>query len=71
MTVAKTLGNTFKNTYSPTTFGGVIYDSDFYTEYGGEEAKESSIAGRIINAWKFDQQCLRNSELRDNRKLYK
>lgn len=48
-----------------TTFSGIIYESDFCTEYSGGEAKESAIAGRIFNAWKFDQQCRRNAELRD------
>lgn len=65
MTGTKTLCSTFKNTYQPTTFGGIIYESDFCTEYGGGEARESAIAGRIFNAWKFDQQCRRNAEIRD------
>lgn len=71
MTGTKTICNTFRNTYQPNTFGGIIYESDFDTEYRGQENDASFIASRISSSWKFDQQCLRNSELRDNRKLHK
>ena len=40
-----------------TTFGGLIYPSDFNTDYRGNDQKESSIAKRIASDWKFDQQC--------------
>lgn len=71
MTGTKTICNTFKNTYQPNTFGGIIYESDFDTEHRGYEAKESAVASRILNAWKFDQQCLRNAELRNFSKSHK
>lgn len=42
------------------TFGGVIYSSDFDTEYSGKSNTESKHAGRIISSWRFDMQCEAN-----------
>lgn len=51
-----------------TTFGGIIYPSDFNTDYRGKDNTNGSfIAQRIISDWKFDKQCKTNRE-RDNRK---
>lgn len=41
-----------------TTFGGVIFPSDFCTDYEGTR----NIAGRIMSDWKFDAQCKKNRE---------
>lgn len=72
MAGTRTICNTFKHTYQSNTFGGIIYESDFDTEYRVQEANGSSfIASRIASSWKFDQQCLRNSELRDKKELHK
>ena len=46
------------------TFGGVIIESDYSTEYNAHTSKASFIASRIATARKFDNQCLRNSEAR-------
>lgn len=43
-----------------TTFGGVIYESDFETDYRGKDQKESSIARRIEADKRFDMQCMKN-----------
>lgn len=41
-----------------TTFGGIICESDFNTEFRKDNSKNgSSIASRIISDWKFDEQC--------------
>lgn len=42
------------------TYGGYIFTSDFCTDYEGTR----NIAERIINDWKFDKQCKKNSEAR-------
>lgn len=46
------------------TFGGIIIESDYSTEYNARTSKASFIASRIATARKFDYQCLRNSEAR-------
>lgn len=42
------------------TYGGYIFASDFCTDYEGTR----NIAEKIINDWKFDKQCKKNSEAR-------
>lgn len=45
-----------------TTFGGIIYPSDFNTDYNGKSNKDGShIASRIIQDQRFDEQCRKNS----------
>lgn len=57
---------TFKSSHRPfktelhRTFGGIICESDYNTEYRGQNSKQSSIATRIVAAWKFDYQCKQN-----------
>lgn len=69
--------NSTRNYYTPSnyadhsTFGGTIYLSDFATDYVGKSQKDSSIARRIMSDWKFDQQCKRNREKGDIRKIKK
>ena len=59
---------TFKPSHYPSrqelhsTFGGIIIESDYSTEYN---ARTSS---RIATARKFDYQCLRNAETRERGK---
>lgn len=46
--------------YKPdhSTFGGLIFESDFNTEYRcNSHKKGSSIADRIVSDWKFDESC--------------
>lgn len=44
-----------------TKFGGLIYPSDFNTDYRGKTNKNGSeIANRIVGDKKFDEQCKRN-----------
>ncbi len=45
------------------TFGGIIYSSDFDTEY----RKTHNIASRIVSDWRFDEMCQKNSLARDKR----
>lgn len=54
----------------PTRFGGVIYLSDFETDYRGKDQKESSIAKRIESDFKFDHQCRKNIRDRNKRKEF-
>lgn len=43
------------------TFGGLIYVSDFNTEYTGiKNQKRSRVAERIISDFTFDKQCKKN-----------
>ena len=50
------------------TFGGIIIESDYCTEYNTRTSKASFIASRIATARKFDYQCLRNAESRERGK---
>lgn len=50
------------------TFGGIIIESDYSTEYNTRTSKASFIASRIATARKFDYQCLRNAESRERGK---
>lgn len=44
-----------------TQFGGLIYPSDFNTDYRGKDnINGSAIAGRIISDQQFDEQCRKN-----------
>ena len=50
-----------------TTFGGMIYASDFDTE----KWDSRNIAHRIAADLKFDERCRRFAEFRDKQKNYK
>lgn len=43
-----------------TNFGGLIYQSDFNTEYCN-----GNIASRITSDWRFDKKCKTNAEYRN------
>ena len=50
---------TYKTNY--TQFGGIIYLSDFNTDYRGKDnTNGSAIANRIAQDKKFDEQCRKN-----------
>lgn len=54
-----------------TKFGGIIYSSDFNTDYRGKDNTNGSpIAGRIIQDHKFDKQCRKNREDQERNKQY-
>lgn len=54
-----------------TKFGGLIYPSDFDTNYRGKDnTYGSSIAMRIISDRKFDDQCKKNKECIRRNKQY-
>lgn len=49
-----------------TTFGGIIYPSDYNTEIGRNfNTKGSPIASRIISDKNFDNRCRKNIELKN------
>lgn len=48
-------------------FSGLIYQTDFDTEYN----REKNIASRIAADWRFDEQCRKDSKLRDKQKKRK
>ena len=51
------------------TFGGLVYSSDFNTDYRGKDNTNGScIAQRIIADWEFDKQCrkIRENNNKDN-----
>lgn len=50
------------------TFGGLIYFTDFYTNCNGRTNLHSPIASRILQDRKFDKQCKKNLELRSKRR---
>lgn len=51
------------------TFGGVIYPSDYNTDYRGKDnIRGSQIAQRIISDRIFDYRCKKNIELRNIKK---
>lgn len=52
-------------------FGGVIYESDFSTEYPGYDCPNGSyIASRIFSDHRFDERCKRNDEKRNQKSSY-
>ena len=60
-----------KETMSSTTinhnsFGGRIYESDFDTEHCS-----GAVAERIFSDRRFDEQCRKNSEYRENCRLFR
>lgn len=50
------------------TFGGLIYFTDFYTNCSENANTRSPIASRILQDRKFDKQCKKNLEIRDKRR---
>lgn len=51
-------------------FGGLIFNSDFNTNIPQDNFHDGSrIAARIFSDWKFDQECKRNTIIRDNKNL--
>lgn len=48
------------------SFGGLIYKGDF-----DEHHSMSAVASRIILDLRFDKQCNKNAEIRNNQKKYK
>lgn len=53
------------------TFRGLIYQSDFETDYRGKDNKNgSSFAQRIISDLRFDERCRKNIENRGRNKAY-
>ena len=62
--------NDFTETYKhdPTTFGGLIYFSDFNTDYRGKDEKTSPIASRIAADMKFDEKCRLLAKSRERNK---
>lgn len=57
-----------ENYNDPTRFGGLIYPSDFNTDFRGNNTHGSEIAARIMSDMKFDMRCKHNIE---NMKLAK
>ena len=53
------------------TFGGIIEESDFVTDFVGNSCQSSSIASRIARDWAFDHQCIKDAENRDRNAEYK
>ena len=68
MTETRNYYTTTRNYVDHSTFGGLIYFSDFNTNYSGDPQKESPIAKRIASDWKFDMQCKQNALNRDRNK---
>ncbi len=61
------------NFYKPdyTRFGGIIYSSDFETEWKGKRYQNGSvIASRIAGDKRFDEQCRQNIQNRIRRNEY-
>ena len=54
--------------HDPTTFGGLIYYSDFNTDYRGKDEKSSPIASRIAADMKFDEKCRLMAQSRNKQK---
>lgn len=54
-----------------TKFGGLIFPSDFNTDYRGKDnTNGSTIAQRIISDKKFDKQCRKNRKEAERTKHY-
>ena len=63
---------TIKSHSDYTRFGGLIYASDFETDYAPNTTRAggSHIAERIVSDWKFDRECSQNIKGREKRKEY-
>ena len=68
MTKTKNYYGTPSNYTDHTRYGGKIYAADFETDYHGNQHDLSTIAERIINDIKFDEQCRKNRENPNNQK---
>lgn len=44
-------------------FGGIIYEGDF-----DERRSIKDMASRILSDWRFDNQCRKNAEIRNNQR---
>ena len=56
--------------FNNNTFGGLIFPSDYNTDYRGKDnTRGSSIAQRIISDQKFDDRCRKNIEIKNRQKL--
>ncbi|MBD5468045.1 MAG: hypothetical protein HDR21_07840 [Lachnospiraceae bacterium] len=63
--MAITMDKTSNGNTDHSTFGGIIYPADFNTDHRKRHPiYGSSIANRIIQDLKFDEQCRRNIESR-------
>ena len=62
---------TSSNYINHNTFGGLIRESDFNTDFRGKDQNESSIAKRIASDWRFDKTCKVQAENRDRQAKYK
>ena len=52
-----------------TTVGGIIYPSDYNTDYRGRDnTRGSAIAQRIISDRNFDYRCKKNIEMKNRQK---
>lgn len=67
--MTETFYRTENRNTDPTRFGGLIYYSDFNTNFRNEDnTNGSEIARRIMSDRKFDMQCKRNIENNKSRK---
>ena len=57
MTMPKEFYRTGNYKVDHTTFGGLIYQSDFNADYSGNSTNGSSIAEKIASDWRFDESC--------------
>ena len=57
MTMPKEFYRTGRYSVDHATFGGLIYQSDFNTDYSGNSTNGSSIAAKIASDWRFDESC--------------
>ena len=58
MTMPKEFYRTGRYKPNHTTFGGLIYQSDFNTDYSGNtNANGSVVASKIASDWRFDESC--------------
>ena len=53
------------------TFGGIIEESDFVTDFVGNSCKKKKNTSRITRDWAFDRQCIKDVENRDRNAEYK
>ena len=65
----KTMTVTHKD---PRQFGGIIFQSDYETDYRGKDNNNGSIiANRIMSDRKFDEQCIKNILSKQRSNSYK
>lgn len=66
MTMPEEFYRTGRYSVDHSTFGGIIYQSDFNMCRGKDTNNGSEVASRIISDWNFDKDCIKDKLNKEN-----